>query len=105
MKRFTKPAYPPEFRKQMIDLMRAGEPLNKLGRDFDVNPTTLLKWRRQADQDDGVRADGLKTDEKTELARLRRENETLREERDILKKAAAWFAQEAVPTHKGRSGS
>lgn len=59
----------------------------------------------QADLDEGVRKDGLTTDEKQELARLRREVKVLREERDILSKAAAWFAQEAAPTPKRRSDS
>jgi transposase len=66
---------------------------------------TIRNWVRQAELDSGQRTDGLTTDEKQELARLRRENARLREERDILEKAAAWFAQEAVGTHKKRSDS
>jgi transposase len=60
---------------------------------------------RQADRDSGARADGLTTDERAELAVLRRENRRLREERDILKKFAAWSAQEMDPTLTKRSGS
>jgi transposase-like protein len=62
-------------------------------------------WVKQAQLDVGERKDGLTTDEKVELARLRRENRVLREERDTLSKAAAWFAQEAAPTPKKRSDS
>ncbi|NOK06354.1 MULTISPECIES: hypothetical protein [Myxococcus] len=60
---------------------------------------------RQSELDAGVREDGLTTDEKQELARLRREVKVLREERDILSKGAAWFAQEGVGTPKKRSDS
>jgi transposase-like protein len=66
---------------------------------------TIWKWVKQARLDVGERKDGLTTDEKVELARLRRENRVLREERDTLSKAAAWFAQEAAPTPKKRSDS
>ena len=58
-----------------------------------------------ADLDDGKRSDGLTTDERAELAQLRRENRILREEKEILKKAAAWFAQETGSTPSRRSGS
>ena len=57
-------------------------------------PGAPRNWLRQADRDEGRREDGLTTEERAELRRLRRENKTLREERDILKKAAAWFARE-----------
>ena len=103
----VKPAkwYPDEFREQMLALMRSGRSIGSLVREFKVSHGTLAKWRKQADLDDGLRTDGLKTDDKAELTRLRREVATLREERDILKKAAAWFAQEAVPTRKPPSDS
>ncbi len=104
MRRF-KPPYPPEFRARIIDLVRAGRTLSSLEKEFDVNNMTIRTWVRQAELDSGQRTDGLTTEEKQELARLRKENARLREERDILEKAAAWFAQEAVGTHKKRSDS
>jgi transposase len=70
-----------------------------------VSATTIWKWVRQAELDTGRRTDGLTSDDKAELARLRRENARLKEERDILKKAAAWFAQEAASGPKRRSDS
>ena len=81
--------------------------MRSLSREFGVTDTSIRSWVRQADLDTGRRADGLTTDEKKELAQLRRDNARLREERDILKEAAAWFAQEeeAARTHKKRSDS
>ncbi len=104
MRRFKLP-YPAEPRERIIELVRAGETLNSLEKEFDVNNMTIRNWVRQAELDSGQRKDGLTTEEKRELARLRKENARLREERDILEKAAAWFAQEAVGTHKKRSDS
>jgi transposase len=76
-----------------------------LAREFGVTASTIWKWVRQAELDTGKRTDGMKTDEKEELARLRRENARLKEERDILRKAAAWFAQEAASGPRKRSDS
>lgn len=104
MRRF-KPPYPAEFRSRIIELVRAGRTISSLEKEFDVNNMTIRSWVRQAELDSGQRTDGLTTEEKQELARLRKENARLREERDILEKAAAWFAQEAVGTHKKRSDS
>ena len=66
---------------------------------------TIRNWLAQADRDAGQRTDGLTTDEREELRRLRRENKTLREEREILKKAAAWFAKEtgSIPSKDSSS--
>lgn len=100
-----KPPYPPDFRARIVELARAGRTIRSLAREFNVTDTSIRSWVRQDDLDQGVRKDGLTTDEKEELSRLRRENSRLREERDILKKAAAWFAQEAAPTPKKRSDS
>ncbi len=104
MRRF-KPPYPPEFRTRIIELVRSGRTQASLAKEFGVTDMTMRAWVRQADLDAGQRTDGLTTEEKQELARLRKENARLREERDILEKAAAWFAQEAVGTHKKRSDS
>ncbi len=88
--------YPPEFRARAIDLVRAsGLRPAQVARDLGITPETLRLWLKQAAIDAGERA-GLTTDERTELARLRREVVVLREEREILKKAAAFFAQEGM---------
>jgi transposase len=100
-----KPPYPMEFRARVIELARSGRAINSLSEEFKVTDTTIRNWLRQADLDEGRRKDGLTSDEKTELTRLRREVRVLREERDILSKAAAWFAQEAEPTPKKRFDS
>jgi transposase len=101
----SRPPYPPEFRQQMVDLVRAGRTPEELSREFEPTAQSIWNWVRQAERDQGVRVDGLKTDEKEELRRLRRENKVLREEREILKKAAAWFAEETGSTPRRRSGS
>ena len=84
----SRPPYPPEFRQQMVDLVRAGRTPEELSREFEPTAQSIWNWVRQAERDQGVRVDGLKTDEKEELRRLRRENKVLREEKEILKKAA-----------------
>lgn len=87
--------YPPEFRSEAIRLARSGDrTLPELAKDLGVSTQSLRNWVRQADLDDGRRDDGLTSDERSELTRLRRENRVLREEREILKKAAAFFAKE-----------
>jgi transposase len=74
-----------------------------LAREFEPSEATIRNWIAQADRDAGTRTDGLTTDERRELNQLRRENRMLREERDILKKAAAWFAQESGATPRRSS--
>ena len=101
----TPPPYPPEFRQRLIELVRAGHTPEELARKFEPSAQSIRNWVRQADLDDGQRTDGLTTEERAELVRLRRENRTLREEREILKRAAAWFAQETQSTPTKRSGS
>ena len=103
MRRF-KPPYPPEFRARIIELVRSGRTQASLQKEFGVTDMTIRAWVRQADLDSGQRTDGLTTDEKQELARLRKEVARLREERDILEKATAWFAREAG-ARKKRSDS
>ena len=86
--------YPSEYRERMIELVRSGRSPESLAREFEPSGQCIRNWVAQAERDAGQRSDGLTTDERTELQRLRRENATLREEREILKKAAAWFARE-----------
>ena len=97
--------YPLEFRQRLIELVRAGQIPEDLARKFEPSAQTIRNWVRQADLDDGKRTDGLTSAEREEVVRLRREVRTLREEREILKKAAAWFAQETQSTPTKRSGS
>ncbi len=87
-------AYPPEYRQQIIELARAGRSAKALAREFEPSEQTIRNWIKQADLDTGRRTDGLTSDEQAELRRLRRENRQLKLEREILKKAAAWFARE-----------
>jgi transposase len=97
--------YPPEFRRRLVELVRAGRSPESLANEFEPTPPTIRNWVRQADLDAGTRSDGMTTDEREELNRLRSENRTLREEREILKKYAAWSAQESNRTPPKRSGS
>ena len=101
----TRPPYAPEFRQQMVELVRAGRTLGELAKEFEPSDQTIRNRVAQADRDEGQRDDGLTTQEREELARLRRENKQLRIEREILSKAAAWFAREtdAIPQKDSRS--
>ncbi len=90
----SKPPYTPEFRRRMVELVRAGRQPEELAEKFEPSAQSIRNWVVQANRDEGRRADGLTSTERDELRRLQRENKTLREERDILKKAAAWFARE-----------
>ena len=91
----TRPPYPPEFRAEAVELIRSGaKTIRGLSRDLGVSDQTLRNWLRQADVDAGRRHDGLTTAERDELRRLRAENRTLRMERDLLKKAAVFFASD-----------
>jgi transposase len=97
--------YAPEFRCQMVELMKAGRSPEELAREFEPTAQSIRNWVAQAKRDAGRGDGGLTTAEREELNRLRRENRQLRLEREILSKAAAWFAREtnAIPA-KG-SGS
>ena len=91
----SRPGYPPEFRAEAVRLAREpGNTIRSVATDLGVSYESLRHWIHQADVDAG-RKDGLTTEELQELRRLRRENHRLREERDILKKAAAFFARES----------
>ena len=96
----SRPPYAPEFREQMVELVRAGRSPEELSREFEPSAQTIRNWVKQSDLDLGVRTDGLTSDEREELRRLKRENKQLKLEREILKKAAAWFASESVSTRK-----
>jgi transposase len=99
-----RPPYPPELREQLVAMVRAGRSPEELARDYEPTAQSIRNWVAQADIDHGV-VEGVTTDEREELRRLRRENRILREEREILKKAAAWFAEETNSTPSRRSSS
>lgn len=101
----TRAPYAPEFRRQMVELVRAGRTPEELAKEFEPTAQAIRNWVRQADRDDGRRPDGVTSDERQELARLRRENKQLRIEREILSKAAAWFARETNSIPSGSSSS
>jgi len=97
--------YPPEFRQQMVELVRAGRTPEQLAREFEPTAQAIRNWVHQVEIDEGHREDGVTTSEREELRRLRRENRQLREEREILAKAAAWFAREtsSIPPRSSNS--
>jgi transposase len=97
--------YSPELKEQLVRLARSGRSARELAREFEPSQQTILNWVKQSEIDEGSRDDGLKTEEREELAQLRRENARLKEEREILSKAAAWFAQETEKKSKGSSRS
>ena len=101
----THQPYSAEFRRQMVDLVRAGRDPEDLAREFEPSGQAIRNWVRQAERDEGRRSDGVTTSERDELTRLRRENKQLRQERDILAKAAAWFARETGTIPSGSCGS
>ena len=101
----TRGPYPPEFRRQIIELARAGRSVAELANEFEPSYWTIRQWVAQADRDEGRSAEGLSTAEREELRRLRKENRQLKQEREILAKAAAWFAREtdSVPPKSSSS--
>jgi transposase len=101
----THPRYPDEFRQQILELTRAGRSPDELAKEFEPTAQTIRNWIKQSELDHGQRQDGLTSDEKAELTRLRKENKQLRLEREILSKAAAWFAQESETVPRKSSSS
>lgn len=92
--------YTAEFRHQMVQLVRTGREIVELSKEFRVSIWSLRNWVKQASREVGGGVDGLTSPEREELTRLKRENRQLRQEREILSKAAAWFAQEHVAIPK-----
>ena len=100
----TRRPYAPAFRQQMIELVRSGRSPEELGREFEATAQSMRNSVAQEDRDEGRRSDGLTSIEREELNRLRREIRQLKLEREILSKAAAWFARETdVIPPKGSS--
>ena len=97
--------YPLEFRQQMVELAHTGRTPEELSREFEPSAQAIRNWVAQAERDSGRRSDGLTSTEREELRRLKRENRRLREEREILAKAAAWFARETGSVPSGSSSS
>jgi transposase len=101
----TRQAYAPEFRRQMVELVRAGRSPEELAGEFEATAPSIRNWVVQSKRNAGRGDGGLTTAEREELNRLRRENRQLRLEREILSKAAAWFARETNTIPPKGSGS
>ena len=102
----TRAPYPPEFRRQMVDLVRSGRDPDDLAREFEPTAQSIRNWVAGAGGRTGERLyKTLASVDADELVRLRREVRQLRQERDILSKAAAWFARETGTLPSGSSGS
>ena len=97
--------YPEEFRRRMVELVRSGRSPEGLSKEFEPSAQTIRNWVERMDLDEGRRSDGLTSSERAELGQLRRENRRLKLEREILAKAAAWFAREtgSVPDKSSSS--
>jgi transposase len=98
-------SYPLEFRANVVELARSGRRPEDLATEFDLAPQTIRNWMKQADLDEGRRSDGVTTAQTEEIAKLRKRVRQLETERDILSKAAAWFAREtdSVPPKSSNS--
>ena len=88
-------SFTPEFKAEIVELCQRGDrSVGQVSKDFDLTETAVREWVRQAELDAGIRHDGLTSDERAELAQLRRENRQLREDVEILKRATAFFVKE-----------
>ena len=88
-------AFTPEFKAEIVELCQRGDrTVSQVVKDFDLTETPVRAWIRQAELDAGTRSDGLSSDERAELARLRAENRRLQQDVDILKRATVFFARE-----------
>lgn len=101
----THAPYPQEYRQQILELARAGRSAEELAKEFEPTAQCIRNWIKQDELDRGQRQDGLTSEERAELARLRRENKQLKLEREILAKATAWFAREtdSIPPRSSSS--
>jgi len=88
----TRSAYPEEFRREAVEMVRGGRSAADVAEALGCSPQSINNWVRRFERDQGIRKDGLNTAEREELARLRREVTRLRQERDLLKRATVFFA-------------
>jgi transposase-like protein len=94
---FVPAPHPPEFRRRAVDLARLGDqPVATIAKDLNISESCLRNWMAQADADEGKNASRLSSDERDELAELRKKAKRLEVENEILKRAAAYFARENV---------
>lgn len=100
-----KRTYPPEFRQKVLELVRSGRSVNAVAGEFEIARQTIMNWLKQDDLDAGRRHDGLTTEDQLEIRRLKKRIKDLEFERDVLKKAAAWFAREtgSIPNNDSNS--
>lgn len=97
--------YAPEFRQQMVELYRSGRDLKGLAKEFSCSTWSIRQWEKRSARDAGTGDGGLTSAERAEVKQLRAQVRQLKEERDILSKAAAWFATENSAISKRSSGS
>jgi transposase len=89
--------FPPEFKRDVVAVARRGQlTIAEVAADFDISPESVRRWMRQADIDDGIK-DGMTSAEQAEVVQLRRANRRLEMENEILRRAAAFFANDALP--------
>lgn len=97
--------YPEEIKRKLVALVREGRTIRELSRQFEPSAQAIRNWVAENEREEERGEEELTSSEHAELQRLRRENARLREEREILKKAAAWFAQETKAAPNGSSDS